>query len=273
MPDNMFIELNGIEYSYPDGTEALKGIDLKIERGQKVAFLGANGSGKSSLFLLLAGMVKPAHGEYLLNDGPVKWTAKWRRILSKTIGFVFQDPDVQLLCNTVYKEVAYGPANFGLKGSELQDRVQWAMQECGIVPLADKTPHALSFGQKKNVSIASILAMNTEAIIFDEPLAWLDHQHKQNMLKTLNMLHAKGKTLIVSTHNADFAYQWADIIYIVHEGQIIDKGAPSYIFGQEESIRKAKLAAPLAYHLSNLTGMAVSTEEEMLQLLVKQLKK
>lgn len=263
----MLIQLNAIQFAYPDGHQALAGIDLGIEKGRNVAFLGANGSGKSSLFLLLAGLLRPQNGTYQLNGRTIGWNRADRSYVSQTLGLVFQDPDVQILNSTVLKEIAYGPTNLGLNRDEVHQRVLLALDQCGIAHLRQRVPHSLSFGQKKSVCIASILAMQTEVIVFDEPMAWLDPHQKNEMRAILRGLHQQGKTVIVSTHSTEWAYEWADEIYVLNQGRILCHGAPDYVFDQTETLHASHLAVPLAFRLSQITGQKIRTDEDIINLL------
>jgi len=259
------ISLKEISYQYPDGTIALSDISLDIPKGKNVAFLGANGSGKSSLFLLLAGLIKPQKGVYSLQGADVKWTRTQRRRVNKTVGLVFQDPDVQLLTSSVYKEVAYGPSNLGLPAEEIDRRVNVASEMCGIRHLLSKVPHSLSFGQKKSVAIASILSMETDVVVFDEPLAWLDPKHKAEMIGILALLKEQGKTVLVSTHNTSFAYEWADEIVVLCNGCVSCAGTPVQVFCRTDVIGNADLAVPLAYKVSKLTGQTIRSEADIVE--------
>lgn len=180
--------------------------------------MGANGSGKSSLFLLLAGVVKPAGGKYLLNGTAFRYCRKLRKELCKTIGFVFQDPDVQVVANDVFEDVAFGLRNLGLGKDEVARRVEKYIQLTGIGELKDKSIHALSYGQKKQVALAGVLAMEPDIIMLDEPFAWLDYRQSQRLKRILNELTEMGKTLIISTHDSNFAYQWAQRALVMKKG-------------------------------------------------------
>ncbi|MHB1654333.1 MAG: energy-coupling factor ABC transporter ATP-binding protein [Desulfitobacteriaceae bacterium] len=252
----LILEAVEVEYSYPDGTQALRKINMAVEKGKKVAILGSNGAGKSTLFLHFNGILRPAGGKIRYNGRDVLYTAAGLRELRTKVGIVFQDPDSQLFSASVWQEISFGPLNLGLQESEVKERVLKAMVETEIQNLADKPTHMLSFGQKKRVAIADILAMAPEVIIFDEPTAWLDPRHAREFMQLLDHLAAAGRTIIISTHDVDVAYAWADSILIIHHGQIVAAGAPTDVFKQTDLIATADLALPW---LVELHGQLIRT--------------
>ncbi|KXS47841.1 MAG: cobalt/nickel transport system ATP-binding protein, partial [Halanaerobium sp. T82-1] len=208
------LEVENLVFNYPDGTNALDGLSLSIEKGKKIAILGANGAGKSTLFLHLNGILKPKQGNIKFRGKKISYKKKELQNLRKNIGIVFQDPDMQLFSSSVFQEISFGPLNLGLSEIQTRERVDEAMQIMEITDIKDKPTHLLSYGQKKRISIADILAMKPELIIFDEPTVWLDPKHSKEILGFINQINKKGTTVILSTHDVDLAYQWADYIYI-----------------------------------------------------------
>ena len=168
------IEARELHYTYEDGTAALKGINLRAERGRITGILGANGAGKSTLFLNLNGVLQPSAGEILLDGAPVKRDRKGLTELRRRVGIVFQDPDDQLFSADVYRDISFGAVNLGLPEAEVRRRVEAAMERTGVSHLRDKPTHALSFGQKKRAAIAGVLVMEPEVLILDEPTAGLE---------------------------------------------------------------------------------------------------
>lgn len=240
----LILEAIDLEFSYPDGTQALRKLNLAVSQGQKLAILGSNGAGKSTLFLHLNGILRPKGGKIRYNGRDVVYTPAGLRELRTKVGIVFQDPDSQLFSASVLQEISFGPLNLGLQEREVRDRVAKAMAETEIQDLADKPTHMLSFGQKKRVAIADILAMEPEVIIFDEPTAWLDPRHAREFMQLLDRLAAAGRTIIISTHDVDVAYAWADNIVIINRGQAVCAGVPTEVFRQTELIKTADLALP-----------------------------
>lgn len=238
------LEAENLNYSYPDGTQALKDLCLKIPRGQKTAILGSNGAGKSTLFLHFNGILKPRSGTVRLNGKDVSYDRKLLLELRKNVGIVFQDPDSQLFSASVYQEISFGPLNLGLTEETVRDRVNQAMTATGINELKDKPTHLLSYGQKKRVTIADILAMEPQVLVCDEPTAWLDQKHAKQTVQLFNEISQNGTTVILSTHDVDLAYSWADYVFIMSDGRVIGEGTPGEVFSDHILIRKADLDRP-----------------------------
>lgn len=242
--NNTILELKDISYYYDNGTMALERINISIPRGKKVAFLGPNGSGKSTLFLVMNGVLKPQRGALLYKGEVVSNQKKTFNDLWKKIGLVFQDPEVQLFSPSVFQEISFGPKNLGLSNGDISKRVEKAMEEVNILHLKDKPTHFLSCGQKKRVSIADILVMETEIIILDEPTASLDCQHIGLFHDLLAQLNNQGKTILLSTHDVNLAYEWADYIYIIKEGRVLSEGTTESVFQDMKALTEAYLQKP-----------------------------
>ena len=238
------LEAENVVFNYPDGTNALDGLSLSIEKGKKIAILGANGAGKSTLFLHFNGILKPKKGNIKFRGKKVSYKKKELKNLRKNIGIVFQDPDMQLFSSSVFQEISFGPLNLGLSKTKARERVDEAMQIMEITDIKDKPTHLLSYGQKKRISIADILAMKPEVIIFDEPTVWLDPKHSKEILGFINQINKKGTTVILSTHDVDLAYQWADYIYIFSDGKIIGEGSSEKIFRDNKLLKESDLIKP-----------------------------
>lgn len=238
------LEVENLVFNYPDGTNALDGLSLSIEKGKKIAILGANGAGKSTLFLHLNGILKPKQGNIKFRGKKISYKKKELQNLRKNIGIVFQDPDMQLFSSSVFQEISFGPLNLGLSEIQTRERVDEAMQIMEITDIKDKPTHLLSYGQKKRISIADILAMKPELIIFDEPTVWLDPKHSKEILGFINQINKKGTTVILSTHDVDLAYQWADYIYIFSDGKIIGEGNSEKIFRDNKLLKESDLIKP-----------------------------
>jgi cobalt/nickel transport system ATP-binding protein len=240
----MLIETKGLEFQYPDGTKALKGVDLALEKGTKTAFVGPNGSGKSTLFLHFNGILRPAKGKIFFEGYPLRYDKGSLRKLRQKIGIVLQDADDQLFAPSVWQDVAFGPKNLGLPDEEIRERVERALKIVGIEELAEKPPHFLSGGQKKRVAIAGLLAMDPEVLILDEPTSDLDPEGSEEVIEVLEELSRSGRTVVVSTHNVELAYSWAEYVYVMASGTVKAQGRPEEIFSDTSLLKETKLTCP-----------------------------
>lgn len=238
------LEARDLTYNYPNGTEALKGLNVRIPRGKKLALLGSNGAGKSTLFLHFNGILQPKSGKILYNGIEVGYDRKSLLDLRKNVGIVFQDPDSQLFSASVYQEISFGPLNMGWPEKIVRERVEKAMISTGVSELRDKPTHMLSYGQKKRVTIADILVMEPQVLICDEPTAWLDPKYTKIMMQLFNQINETGTTIIMSTHDVELAYSWADYVFVMNDGWIIGEGDPATVFSDEIFVRKADLERP-----------------------------
>lgn len=245
------LEIDKITYTYSDGTKALNGVSLTVRQGEKLAFVGGNGSGKSTLFLCLNGILRPQSGTINYKGKPVKYKRKELLELRSKVGIVFQDPDNQLFASSVYQEISFGACNLELSQEEVKRRVDSVMEELGITPFRQKPTHALSGGQKKQVALADILVMEPEVLIMDEPVSALDPLHTKLLNEKLEELPDKGITVIVATHDMNFALEWADRIVILKDGNIIREGNPADIFQEEELLKETNLSQPDVITLFN----------------------
>ena len=236
------LSVKKICFGYGDAGPVLKNVDLDVHRGERLAVIGSNGAGKSTLFLNLNGVLAPDTGEIFLNGKRIG--KKDITELRRNVGIVFQDADSQMIASTVYAEVSFGPMNLRLPKEEVRERTMKAMEYMNITHLKDRPPHYLSGGEKKCVSIADIIAMDPDIIIFDEPTVGLDPVNAQILEDVLDRLHGDGKTIILSTHDADLVYRWADRAVVLNDGKIIADSAPDSIFRNDTIMRAAKLRRP-----------------------------
>lgn len=238
------IQLRDVTHVYPDGTVALRGVSASFGKGRKTALLGTNGAGKTTLLLHLNGTLRPASGEVILNGTAVKYDERSLGKVRAKVGMVFQDPDDQLFAPTVRQDVAFGPANLGFGGNELESRVEHALRSVGLDDCADRAPHLLSHGQKKRAAIAGVMAMAPEVIVVDEPTSGLDPQGASDIIEVLDELNSAGCTVIVSSHDVDLVAGWADSVHVMHGGEICKSGAPGEIFCDHALVSKAGLRVP-----------------------------
>lgn len=245
-----YLELENISFEYPNQTLALDQVSLSLEKGQKLAVVGENGSGKSSLFLCLCGIHQAQKGRYILDGQEQKPKRKDRNKLFRKVGYVFQDPEVQLFASTVEKDISFGAINAGMKGEELDKCMNEVFEMTQTKELRNKPPHQLSYGQKKRVAIAGVLACKPDVLLLDEPFAWLDNQQKKNTIRVLDILHQQEKTIIISTHDINFVYEWADKIVIMKEGRVMATGKPQELLKNQDLLDEAELEMPLILQLS-----------------------
>jgi cobalt/nickel transport system ATP-binding protein len=243
------LEARNLSFQYPDGTKALRNINLKIEKGKKISVVGVNGSGKSTLFLNFNGVLKPTEGILLYKGKEVKHNHRSLLELRKNIGIVFQDPENQLFSASVFQEVSFGAMNLRIAEDEVRNRVNEALRNVGMYEYKDKAVHFLSYGQKKRVSIADILVMKPEIIVFDEPTSSLDPKHSKQMVKIFDELNDQGMTVILSTHDVELAYSYSDYIIVMKDGEIVKQGTPVEIFSDDHLIRDCYLEKPMVLEI------------------------
>lgn len=235
------LQVKGLSFAYED-KPVLKDISLSVQAGEKIAVMGSNGAGKSTFFLNLNGVLTPDEGEIILEGKQIN--RKELSLLRKKVGFVFQDADSQIIASNVRAEISFGPMNQGLLREEVMKRVENAISYLSLEELKDRAPHYLSGGEKKRVSIADILAMEPDILLFDEPMAALDPVNMEKVEQILCRLHEDGKTLLIATHDVDFAYRFADRILVFCEGSIIADASPEEIFHRKEILERAHLKMP-----------------------------
>lgn len=223
------LTFDGVSYQYPDGTRALDRCSLKIRRGSRTAVLGANGAGKTTMFLHMNGILRPSGGKVYWDDTPLDYSRGGMRMLRSQVGLVFQNPDSQLFSASVREDVSFGPMNLRLEEAVVRKRVEDALLAVGMTESAGKPVHNLSYGQKKRVCIAGVLAMLPEVIVLDEPMAGLDAAMQEELTVVLERLHASGMTIIIATHDLDFAYGWADEAVVLQSGRLLAHGTPAEI--------------------------------------------
>jgi energy-coupling factor transporter ATP-binding protein EcfA2 len=223
MDKQNMIEIKNLDHHYPDGTHALKGINLTIQKGEFLLICGPNGSGKTTLIRLISGLFKPTSGSINVNGFN---TLNDSKEVGGLMGMVFQDPDSQIVGETVREDIAFGPENLGLSQKEIDERVDWALQVMGLETFSEKPCYLLSGGEKRRLSIAGVLAMKPQVILFDEPFSFLDYPGICEVLKHMVNLHREGHTLVVTTHDVEKVIAHVDRIAIIHDGELKVAGPP-----------------------------------------------
>jgi cobalt/nickel transport system ATP-binding protein len=250
MMSRIVLEARDIRYRYPRGREAIRGISFHFRRGEKIALVGPNGAGKSTLLQMFNGMLRPDSGMMLFDNRPMEYDRADLRELRRKVGFVLQNPDRQIIAPTVYQDVAFGPVNLGYSEPEVREAVSTALRHVGLEGFERRPPHQLSGGEKKRVAIAGVLAMDPEVLVFDEPTSGLDPSGSEDLMELLDELNHDGKTIVISTHDVELAYPWADRAILLADGQIIREDVPDIAFGNTNYVRMAHLSVPTLLELS-----------------------
>ncbi|MGA8208942.1 MAG: ABC transporter ATP-binding protein [Nocardioidaceae bacterium] len=236
------LDVRGVAYAYPDGHQALHGVDLHVHRGERVALLGPNGAGKTTLVLHLNGILTAGVGTVSVSGLPVgKATlAEVRR----RVGIVFQDPDDQLFMGSVREDVAFGPANLGLRGAALDARVMHALDLVGMVDHLDRPPHHLSFGQRRRVAVATVLAMEPEVLVLDEPSSNLDPASRRELAEILDALDV---TVLMVTHDLPYAFQLCERAVVLSDGVVVADGPTYDVLTDDASMAAHRLELPFGF--------------------------
>lgn len=245
MTNESIISAKDLYYTY-DGepTPALNGLSLEIRQGEKVAVMGANGSGKSTFFLCLNGILRPQQGTLAFRGIPYSYKRKELLNLRSKIGIVFQDPDDQLFSASVRQEISFGILNLGADSRTACKETEKIMDALDITDFKDRPTHALSGGQKKQVAIAGILVMHPDVVILDEPAAALDPKHTSLVNGIMDQMTKAGITVLISTHDPDHAFSWADKVILFHHGKVLKSGSPTEVFADHPALKAANLSKP-----------------------------
>lgn len=235
-----FIEAKDIHFTYPDGNKALNGINFRINHGEAVGIVGANGAGKSTLLNILLGIFFPSKGE--VNVGDIPMTKKTLPLIRQRVGLVFQEADDQLFMPTVYDDVAFGPRNLKLDEKEVERRVKNALETVGILHLKDRPPYKLSGGEKRAAAIASVLSMEPDILIMDEPTTALDPKSRRRLI---NLLKGFTHTRIIAAHDMDMIWELCDRTIVIDKGTVAADGLTKEILSDEKLMEECSLEIPL----------------------------
>lgn len=258
------LRMENVTYVYEDNTVALKDVNIDLTKGKKIGIVGSNGSGKSTMFMIFLGLLKPTKGRVIFNEKELKYDKGKLSELRKKTGIIFQDPDKQIFFSNVFDDVAFALRNLKFDEKEVKERVNAAMEKTGITALKNKPVHFLSYGQKKNVSIAGVVVMNHELMFFDEPTAGLDYKSKENVKNILEELATEEKSIVVSSHDMNFIYEICDYIYVLNKGHVLAEGKKETIFLDKEILDKAELEEPFLVKAHKYLGKVLYKNENEL---------
>ena len=241
------INLKDVSYCYPNGFCAVDNINIEIKKGENVVIIGQNGAGKTTTVKMMNGLLKPSSGNVLIGDKNTK--------ISRHVGYVFQNPDDQIFHSTVELEVRYGPATMELSKDIEDQRVERALKMTGLTKHRDENPYNLPLSIRKFVTIAAIIAMDTDVMIFDEPTAGQDLEGTQQLIKVINTLHEEGKTLITISHDMEFAANNFEKIIVMANKKVVKIGKPESIFYDFKTLDQAMLKQPYVCRIISKLGI------------------
>ena len=242
-----YLKINNLSYAYPDGHKALKGIDFSINQGESIAILGPNGAGKTTLILHLNGILGELKGEIEV-DG-LEYSTENIGKIRKTVGVVFQDPDDQLFMPTVIEDVMFGPKNFGYSNEESETNAVEALKMVGMENFQDRPPHHLSFGQKRKVAIATVLASKPKLLVLDEPASNLDPASRRDLIDILIKLDI---SIILVTHDLPMALEICERSLVLNEGIIKEDSLTKDILQNKQLMKENRLELPYGFALHHL---------------------
>jgi len=251
--DNI-ISVHGLKFVYNGGVQALTGIDIDIRRGDYLAIVGGNGSGKTTLAKNMNGLLRPTNGSVTING--VSTSEQTVAELAKVIGYAFQNPDHQLFCSSVVEEVRFGPLNLGYPEAEVAKKTETSIEAMGLSSVKDQPPFSLTLGERRRVSIASVMAMDPQVFILDEPTTGLDARETDDLMEGIDRLNLDGRTVVLITHDMKLVAKHAKRVVVMSEGRIVLDSDPRRVFTDLELMLRSKLIPPpvaqLAHRLSSL---------------------
>lgn len=246
----MLMAFDQVNYIYPCTKHpAIDNFSLQIPPYRRCALIGANGCGKTTLLRLANGLYRPQQGTICWQNQPLRYDHRSLNQLRQKVGLVFQDPEQQLVAPTVAEDIAYGLCNLRLPKEEIAVRVQQTLEQFQLTDLASEPVNYLSLGQKKRLSLAAVMVLKPQLLLLDEPTAYLDPGQTRNLLASLAAIAQAGTTILLATHNLDFAYTWADWIVVMAKGRLILEGPPAQVFAQSQLLEDLDLGVPLAVSL------------------------
>jgi cobalt/nickel transport system ATP-binding protein len=256
------LEFDRVSYTYPQTARpALHNLTLRIPSGQRVALIGQNGCGKTTLFLLANGLYRPQQGKLFWQSQPFRYNTATLLELRQQVGLVFQNPEQQLVASTVEEDISYGLCNLNLPDAAIAERIEQALLQFDLVDLATTPVHHLSLGQKKRVSLAGVMVLQPKLLLLDEPTAYLDRFHTKQLMALLQTIHQAGTTIVMATHDLDLVYRWADWVFVMDRGQLVLAGTPDTVFDQQAQLEALQLGVPISFELLTTMELLLQSPE------------
>lgn len=255
-------KINNLTYQYDKKRKALDNVSMDFDKGNIIGIIGSNGSGKSTLFNNLMGILKATSGEILYRGNNLKYDKKSLYKLRREVGVVFQDPEKQIFYSMVYDDIAFALRNIGTDEDIIKVRINQALDAVNGKDFIDRPVHSLSYGQKKRVAIASVIAMNNDLILLDEPTAGLDPESTKAIVEIIKSLHNKGKKIVITSHDMNLIYDICDYVYVLNKGKVINEGSTEDVFLNERIINEAGLELPWLVKLNKNMGLPLFRKEE-----------
>lgn len=247
------LKCHNITFRYDQSSKGLSNVTFSTDKAKIIGVVGENGAGKSTFFKCLLGLQKPSEGYITYQGARIDYSKKGLIALRKRVNMVLQDPERQIFYNTVYDEVAMGPRNLGLSPSEVDGITNACIETVEGNAFSEMPIQYLSFGQKKRVAIAGILALNCDVILMDEPETGLDPMMRNALMLLIKKLASEGKKIIIASHNMDLIYMMCDYVYVFQNGSVLSEGTPDKVMGDEDLMKKAHLEVPLRIQLTKKT--------------------
>jgi energy-coupling factor transport system ATP-binding protein len=260
--DQSIIQVRGLEHTYPNGVKALNGIDLDIFQGEIVAIVGQNGSGKTTLAKHLNGLLTPTTGEVKVNGLDTEEQGVFK--IGQSVGYVFQNPDHQIFSELVYEEVAFGPRLREVPEDEVEQRVKEALEAVGLTGFEQEDPFSLTKSGRQRVAVASVLAVQPDVLILDEPTTGLDYKEQRSMMDMVRRLNDQGSTIIFVTHHMWVVAEYAHKVFVIKDGRMLLDGPTRQVFSQEETLEASYLRPPHFVQFSNRLGKTFLNPDEMI---------
>ena len=255
--DSPLVDLRCNAHTYPDGTVGMHDVDFSVYPDEVVALVGGNGAGKSTLLEHLNATLMPDEGELVVDGTAV--TEDNKPHARKEVGFVFQDADTQLVAPTVLDDVLFGLQNYGMAGEEAERRAHEALATVDAAHLEDRVPHYLSGGEKRLVGLAGVLVLEPSVVVLDEPLAGLDPERSQLVAQRIRQVHKEGISVVLSTHDLEFAAEIADRVCVMADGNVVGGGTPREVFYDDDLLDRANLRPPAAVRIARDAGLEGGT--------------